>query len=247
MPCQLRSYSATHCRQCSRELLSRSQPLLAVSRWRWDAVQVRQVAHIRTGSRRQPRRSASGRERQAEKDRIAAEAVARDEEAVARTESIERRVAELENLLRSSLARDPRISFDSLRSHRGRSAARISGRLLIRSRHPNGPTSHPGHPAGCGGYWAAASATRLHSRQPSRRSLVLRMITGNRKPRRQRMVAEARASWARRAAEAKRKAEARNAHVAREGRWLPRARPVCRQRVRADSAGRVPLPRRIPH
>ena len=55
------------------------------------------------------------RERQAEKDRIAAEAVARDKEAVAKTKAIERRVAELENLLRSSLARDPGISFDSLK------------------------------------------------------------------------------------------------------------------------------------
>ena len=55
------------------------------------------------------------RERQAEKDRIAAEAVARDKEAIAKTEAIERRVGELESLLRSSLARDPRISFDSLR------------------------------------------------------------------------------------------------------------------------------------
>ena len=34
---------------------------------------------------------------------------------VAKTEAIERRVTELETLLRSSLARHPRISFDSLR------------------------------------------------------------------------------------------------------------------------------------
>ena len=73
------------------------------------------MAHIRTGSRRRAQKERERRERQAEKDRIAAEAVARDKEAVAKTESVERRVAELENLLRSSLTRDPRISFDSLR------------------------------------------------------------------------------------------------------------------------------------
>jgi restriction system protein len=53
--------------------------------------------------------------KQAEKDRIAAEATARDEEAAAKTEAVERRVAELEGLLRSSLHRDPRIRFESLR------------------------------------------------------------------------------------------------------------------------------------
>ena len=55
------------------------------------------------------------RDRKAEKNRIAAEAEARDEEAAEKTEAVERRVAELESLLRSSLVRDPRISFDSLR------------------------------------------------------------------------------------------------------------------------------------
>src|ERR1022692_1333069 len=55
------------------------------------------------------------RERQAQKDRIAAEAAARDKDAAARTRAIERRVAELDSLLRSSLARNPDISFDSLR------------------------------------------------------------------------------------------------------------------------------------
>jgi hypothetical protein len=56
------------------------------------------------------------RERQAEKGRLAAEGVARDEEAAAKTQAVERRVAELESLLRSPLTRDARISLDSLRS-----------------------------------------------------------------------------------------------------------------------------------
>jgi len=49
------------------------------------------------------------KERQAQKDRIAAEAEARDKEAADKTEEIERRVAELEHLLRASLARNPRM------------------------------------------------------------------------------------------------------------------------------------------
>src|SRR5689334_14333475 len=64
---------------------------------------------------RAAQREREQRERKAEKDRVSAEAAARDEEAAAETEAIERRVAELESLLRSSLPRDPRISFDSLR------------------------------------------------------------------------------------------------------------------------------------
>ena len=42
-------------------------------------------------------------------------AVGRDEDAQAKTLAIERRVADLEGLLRSSLGRDPRVSLDSLR------------------------------------------------------------------------------------------------------------------------------------
>ena len=58
------------------------------------------------------------RERQrkeADKERIAAETEARDDEAAAKTEEIEGLVTELETLLRSSLSRDPRIRFNSLR------------------------------------------------------------------------------------------------------------------------------------
>lgn len=58
------------------------------------------------------------RERQrkeADKERIAAEAEARDDDAAAQTEEIEDLVTELENLLRSSLSRDPHIRLNSLR------------------------------------------------------------------------------------------------------------------------------------
>src|ERR1700745_2737872 len=53
--------------------------------------------------------------KEAEKARVLAEANARDGEAAAKTEAIEQRCAELESLLRSSLPRDPRISFASLK------------------------------------------------------------------------------------------------------------------------------------
>ena len=50
-----------------------------------------------------------------ERERAQREASARDEDAAARTLAVEQRVEELEGLLRSSLAGDPRISFASLR------------------------------------------------------------------------------------------------------------------------------------
>ena len=53
--------------------------------------------------------------RKDERERVAREARERDEDAEARTRAVERRVAELEGLLRSSLVHDPRVSLDSLR------------------------------------------------------------------------------------------------------------------------------------
>jgi hypothetical protein len=50
-----------------------------------------------------------------QRERAAREAADRDEDAAARTRAVEQRVTELEGLLRSSLARDPRVSLDSLR------------------------------------------------------------------------------------------------------------------------------------
>jgi restriction system protein len=152
------------------------------------------------------------RERQAEKDRIAAEAAARDEEAVAKTEAIERRVAELENLLRSSLARDPRISFDSLRITVAVPPLDL-GSLADPIPEPQWDDFAPRPPGSLqrilGGrqrYQALVEAAEqaFASAQDDRRQ---------REAARQRMAAEAQASWATMAAEAKRKAEAHNSHV----------------------------------
>jgi restriction system protein len=153
------------------------------------------------------------RERQAEKDRLAAEAVARDEEAVAKTEAVERRVAELESLLRSSLTRDARISFDSLRSTATVPPLDL-GSLANPIPAPQWEDFAPEPPNVLrrmlgssqryqASYEAAeqafASAQNDHQQQEAAR---------------QRMVAETRAAWNMRVVEAKRKADARNAHVA---------------------------------
>jgi hypothetical protein len=50
---------------------------------------------------RAAQREREQRKKQAEKDRLAAEAAGRDDEAVAKTETVEQRITELESLLRS--------------------------------------------------------------------------------------------------------------------------------------------------
>jgi restriction system protein len=50
-----------------------------------------------------------------ERERALMEAEAREKEAASRTLAVDHQIAELEGLLRSSLMRDPRVSFTSLR------------------------------------------------------------------------------------------------------------------------------------
>ena len=153
------------------------------------------------------------RDRQAEKDRIAAETAARDEEAAARTEAIERRVVELENLLRSSLARDPRISFDSLRITAAVPPLDL-GSLADPIPEPQWVDFVPRPPSGLQRMLGARQRYQASFEAAEQAFVSAQADHQQREATRQRIAAEARASWARRAAEAKRKAEARNAHVA---------------------------------
>jgi restriction system protein len=76
----------------------------------WEAEQRRkQRAREQAAKEKEQRRKA------AERERANKEASERDEDAATRTRGVEQRVSGLEGLLRSSLARDPRISLDSLR------------------------------------------------------------------------------------------------------------------------------------
>ena len=68
-----------------------------------------QLAEEKADRERERRRKASDRERAVE------EAAGRDKLAAERTFAVDQRVAELEGLLRSSLARDPRVNLSSLR------------------------------------------------------------------------------------------------------------------------------------
>jgi restriction system protein len=78
----------------------------------WEAEQrKRQIAQEKADRQKEQQRKARERERTLE------ETATRDEDAVSQTLAVEQRVAELEGLLRSSLARDPQVSLAALRWH----------------------------------------------------------------------------------------------------------------------------------
>ena len=148
--------------------------------------------------------------------------------------AVEQRVAELENLLRPSLRRDPRIRFDSLRDFRSHSAlgSRAAGEPGSRAR--SGPTSSPRRRARWAGFSAAADGGRTRLRRPSRHSPPRQADCQRREAARQRGIAAARAQWARTADEARRQADAHNAEVAETKAGFRGARPVRCQQVRAE-------------
>jgi restriction system protein len=152
------------------------------------------------------------RQRQAERDRLAAEAAARDKEAATRTEAIEQRVAELGTLLRSSLGRDPRIAFDSLKI-----AAVIPpldlGSLASPIPEPEWADYVPTRP-GALGRILGGSQRYLASYQAAERSFErAQAARQEREQERQNAVVAARAAWKTAADRARRKADTHNARV----------------------------------
>ena len=153
------------------------------------------------------------KEKQAEKDRAAAQAAARDDEAAAGTAKIEQRVAELESLLRSSLGRDPRIRFESLRI----SAAVPSldlGPLANPIPAPQWADFEPARPNALGRILGGGQRYQASHEEAQRAFAGAQADYERREAARQRGVAAARAEWSRAADEAKRRADAHNAHVA---------------------------------
>ena len=158
-------------------------------------------------------REGEQRERKAEKDRNAAEVVARDEEAAAKTEAVERRVAGLESLLRSSLAWDPRISFDSLRVTATIPPLNL-GPLVNPIPAPQWADFAPKLPSGLGRMFGGSQRYQASHEAAEREFAGAQADHQRQESARQRQIAETRAAWNMRAADAKRKAEAHNAHVA---------------------------------
>ncbi len=140
------------------------------------------------------------------------EAVGRDEDAAAKTLAVERRVAELEDLLRSSLARDPKVSLASLRRHVDVPPLDV-GDLAVPFPAPQWADFEPEPVRGLrrmfGGqqqYEAAVEAARQAFRQAGEDHL-------RREGQREGQVAEARRAHERKVAESEREVAAHNAHI----------------------------------
>ena len=150
--------------------------------------------------------------KQAEKDRLAAEAAARDDEAAAKTKAIEQRVAELGDLLRSSLGRDPRIRFDSLRSSSVVPPLDL-GPLANPLSAPQWAEFEPTPLTAMGRMFGGSQRYQASYETAQRAFASAQDDYHRRESARQRGIAAARAEWGRAAKEAKRQAEAQNAHV----------------------------------
>jgi restriction system protein len=147
-----------------------------------------------------------------QRERAAREAADRDEEAAARTRAVEQRVTELEGLLRFSLARDPRVSLDSLQRCAAVPPLDL-GELAVPVPAPEWADFEPEPMRGLrrlfGGqqeYEAAVDAAR---REFQRAEEDYR----RREDERSQQVAEARLAYDRRVEEAEREVAAHNAHI----------------------------------
>lgn len=147
-----------------------------------------------------------------ERERAAGEARQRDEDAAARTRAVERRITELERLLRSSLARDPRVSLDSLRRRVAVPPLDL-GELAIPVPAPEWGEFEPEPVRGLrrmfGGqqrYETAVDAARQEFQRAQEDHRL-------REDQRSKQVADARRAYQRRVAEAEREVAAHNAHI----------------------------------
>jgi restriction system protein len=122
-----------------------------------------------------------------EREQAAADALSRDNEAVAKTRAIERRVDELETMLRASLSRDPRIELGSLRRHVAITPPDL-GVLAVPQAPPDWADFEPDPPRGFGRMFGGqqrheaalqqsrdsfARAQREHQRRESERQLQI--------------------------------------------------------------------------
>jgi len=161
---------------------------------------------------RAAQRERERRERQAEKDRIAAEVAARDEEAAAKTEAINRSILELENLLRSSLDRDPRINLDSLKITTKVPPLNL-GSLADQIPEPKWSDFAPKPPIGLTRMFGGARRYQTLHDEAESAFATAKAAHQQQEATRQRKLAEAQAAWRKKSADARRKVEAHNAHL----------------------------------
>lgn len=162
---------------------------------------------------RAAQREREQKSRQAEKDRFLAQATARDEEAATRTAAVERRVAELGGLLRSSLGRDPGIRFDSMRVSAVVPPLDL-GPLANPVPAPQWADFEPPPPTALGRMFGGGQRYHASHEVAEQAFAAAQADYERREADRQRGIAAARTEWGRAAEEENRQAGARNAHIA---------------------------------
>jgi restriction system protein len=147
-----------------------------------------------------------------ERDQAGAESAARDEEAAAKTGAVERRVAELENLLSATLTHDPRISFASLRRTPAVPPLDL-GLLATPVPAPEWTDYEPEAPRGVQRLFGSTRRQQEALDEATARFAEAQADQQRRETARQRQVAAAREAWRRQLADKTREVEASNARV----------------------------------
>ncbi|MGO8981628.1 MAG: restriction endonuclease [Streptosporangiaceae bacterium] len=171
-------------------------------------------------AREQAERRAAQQRKERDRQQALAESAARDQQAAEETLAAEQRVGDLKNLLRASLARDPRISLASLRRHVDVLPLDL-GQLELPFPAPSWAGFEPEPPRGLrrmiGGpqrHEAAVENARLAFQRAQE-------DYERREARRREQVAEARRAHRQRVAEAEREIAAHNAHIEQLAAGLP--------------------------
>ena len=147
-----------------------------------------------------------------ERERLANEAAARDEEAAAKTLAVERQVAELQGLLRSSLTRDPKISLASLRRRVEVPPSEL-GQFAVPIAAPQWADFEPEPPRTLQRMFGGQRRYEV-AREEARRSFDRAQADHQRREaQRRQQIDEARLAYDRQVAEAQRKVDTHNAHI----------------------------------
>jgi restriction system protein len=159
---------------------------------------------------RAAQRESDQRAKQADKDRQLAELAARDDEAAAKTASVEQRVAELGSILRSSLRRDPRIRFGSLKVSPAVSSLNLGP---LANPIPAPHWEEPPPPSTLGRLFGGGQRYQVSYEEARQKFAADQVDYQQREAARQRAIVVAQADWARSTEEARRWADAHNAHI----------------------------------
>lgn len=165
-------------------------------------------------AREQAAKKAQAELKSREREQAAAESAARDEEALLKTAALDKRITELETLLVSSLSRDPRISFASLKRSVTHPALNL-GALADPVPPPQWANFEPPPPSRLLRMFGGSQRYQDDLDDAARRYSAAQADHQLQEAARQRKAEEARAAWALKLAGLQREVDAHNAHIDR--------------------------------